>query len=116
VITYTPIVSTAPSAPTNLTSTSVNGGVSLSWTAPSSDPGITSYGIYRDTVASSTSLFAVTTSTSTATYTDSTTVRGTNYYYRVVAVNSVGTSTYSNEKYSGSNSGRIIRMRGMRLR
>lgn len=41
---------------------------------------------------------------------------GTNYFYRVVAVNANGTSTYSNERLSGSNSGRVIRLGGLRLK
>jgi hypothetical protein len=113
VITYTAQSGLVPDAPPNLTTSSVTGGVSLSWTAASSSPGVTSYGIYRDTVASSTTLLGVTTSTTTATYTDSTATRGIKYFYRVVAVNSVGTSTYSNEKVSGANSGRIIRLGGL---
>lgn len=96
----------------------MTGGVSLSWTTPASPgtSGITSYKIYRDTTSPATTLLFDQTSTTTATYTDSTAVHGTVYYYRVTAVNAAGESGYSNQKASGSNSGRIIRLGGLRLR
>jgi hypothetical protein len=55
-------------------------------------------------------------STTTTTYSDTSTVHGTVYYYRVTATNSTATSTLSNQRSSGKNNGRIIRMRGVRLR
>jgi hypothetical protein len=61
--------SLAPNTPANLTVTSVSGAtVALSWTAPSSDPGITSYKIYRGTSPSPTTLYDTQNSTTTATY------------------------------------------------
>ncbi|WP_367238419.1 fibronectin type III domain-containing protein [Hyphomicrobium sp.] len=114
-MTYTPVVS--PDAPTNLLTTSIVGGVSLSWAAPASSgsSGITSYKIYRNTTSPATTLLATETSTTTATHSDTSAVHGTVYYYRVTAVNAAGESDYSNQRASGSNSGRIIRLGGMRL-
>jgi hypothetical protein len=51
-------------------------------------------------------------STTTTTYTDSTTARGVNYYYAVKASTASATSSYSNIRVSGSNSGRVIRLKG----
>lgn len=101
-------------APTNLITTSITGAVSLSWTAPASSgtSGITSYKIYRDTTPGATTLLYNQTSTTSATYTDGSAVHGIAYYYRVTAVNAAGESDYSNQRASGSNSGRIIRLKG----
>ncbi|KAB2937998.1 MAG: hypothetical protein K8F92_15550 [Hyphomicrobium sp.] len=57
-------------------------------------------------------LLATETSTTTATYSDTSAVHGTVYYYRGTAVNAAGESGYSNQKASSSNSGRIIRLEG----
>lgn len=70
----------------------------LSWTAatvPSGAPPVTGYNVYRgvtsggETILSSAGLGV--------TYTDSTVVAGTTYFYQVTAVNSAGESTKSNE-------------------
>jgi predicted RNase H-related nuclease YkuK (DUF458 family) len=84
--------STAPPAPTNLAATSGNGSVSLSWTGSS---GATSYNIYRGTSSGEES--KITTGVSATTYTDSSAVNGTTYFYEVTAVNSTGESGRSNE-------------------
>jgi len=103
-----------PDAPTALITTSNTGSVGLSWTAPGS-AGLETYGIYRDTTPTATTLLASIATTST-TYSDTSAVHGTVYYYRVTASTASATSTYSNERSSGPNSGRVIRLKGVRLR
>ncbi|MGO8670935.1 MAG: malectin domain-containing carbohydrate-binding protein, partial [Capsulimonadaceae bacterium] len=87
----TPVV---PNAPTGLTAVAGNTQVSLSWTASS---GATSYNVYRGTAAGGESATAIATGVTTATYTNTGLTNGTAYYYKVAAVNSVGTSGMSNE-------------------
>ena len=88
---------TISSAPGNLAATPGNAQVSLSWTAPSDTGGtaITDYIIeYKAASASQWSTFADGTSTSTtATVTGLT--NGTDYQFRIKAVNSVGDSSAS---------------------
>jgi hypothetical protein len=114
-------INATPDAPANLLTTSVTGAVNLSWTAPASDGGanLESYGIWRATSpftdTANATLIASIATTSTS-YSDTSAVHGTVYYYRVTATNSTATSSLSNQKSSGSNSGRIIRLGGMRLR
>ena len=95
--TYNITVKAPPSAPQNLTATAGNKQVVLSWTAPSS-PGsspITDYIVEYSTDNSTWTVFNDGTSTSTtATVTGLT--NGTLYYFRVAAVNTVGTGKYSN--------------------
>ena len=80
-----------PSTPTNLTATSGNSKIDLSWTEVT---GATSYNIKRATTAGG----QYTTTTSAAiTYTDTTVTNGTTYYYVVTAVNAGGESAPSNE-------------------
>ncbi len=85
---------TAPAAPTGLGATAGNAQVALSWTASA---GATSYNVYRGTTAGGESTTAVATGVTTTTYTNTGLTNGTTYYYEVKAVNSVGTSAYSNE-------------------
>jgi len=84
-------------APTVLTATAGNAQVALSWTAPPSNGGttITDYAVQFSSNSGSTwSTFADGTSTATsATVTGLT--NGTAYTFRVAAVNSAGTGTYS---------------------
>jgi len=82
----------APTAPTGLSATAGNLQNVLAWSASS---GATSYNILRGTSAGSETL--LTSGISSTTYTDSTVVNGTTYYYEVAAVNSAGTSGNSNE-------------------
>jgi hypothetical protein len=88
---------TAPGAPTSVSGTSGNGQVSVSWTAPASNGGavVTDYILQYST--SSDRAYATfgdgTATTTTATVTGLT--NGTVYYFKVAAVNSVGTSSYS---------------------
>lgn len=89
--------STAPGAPTSLGATPSSNSVALSWTAPSNTGGsaITGYTVFRGTTSGGeTQLHVGGTGTS---FTDSTAVNGTTYFYYVVAVNAVGSSAASNE-------------------
>lgn len=88
---------TTPSAPTGVSGTAGDSQVSLSWTSPASNGGstITDYVVqYSSNSGSSWTTFSDGTSTSTsATVTGLT--NGTAYVFRVAAVNSVGTGSYS---------------------
>jgi hypothetical protein len=98
----TPSPATAPDAPTSLSGTAGNGQVSLTWTAPASNGGaaITDYAVqYSSNSGSTWATFADGTSTDTsATVTGLT--NGTAYTFRVAAVNSVGTGSYSSASAS----------------
>jgi hypothetical protein len=84
-----------PAAPTGISGTPAVGSVALSWTAPTNTGGVslTDYIVQYSTDQSSWTTFADGTSTATtATVTGLT--GGTNYYFRVAAVNSAGTGAY----------------------
>jgi len=81
-----------PATPTGLAATAGNAQVSLTWNASS---GATSYTVGRGTVSGGP--YSTTFSASTASYTDSTAVNGTTYYYVVDAANSAGTSANSSQ-------------------
>jgi concanavalin A-like lectin/glucanase superfamily protein len=84
--------SSAPLAPSGLSTNAGNGQVSLSWNASSC---ATSYNIYRSQTSGHEASPA-TASTSATSYTDSVT-NNEPYYYVVTAVNSFGESPFSNE-------------------
>ena len=91
---------TVPGAPANLTAASARGkGITLTWSAPSNGGSpITSYTLYRGNSAGSELAYgSVACSSSTCTFTDTNTKKGTLYVYQVAAVNSVGTGPRSNE-------------------
>ena len=89
----------AASAPTSVVATSGRSGMSVSWTAPSSNGGsaITDYFVqYATTSGGAYTTFSDGTSTTTsATITGLT--AGSTYYVRVAAVNALTTGTYSAE-------------------
>ena len=88
---------TAPAAPTALTATAADAAVTLNWTAPSDNGGdpITNYMIGYDTDMNfSSPPTTVSTMAAATSYTASSLANGTPYYFRVAAVNSVGTGAY----------------------
>ena len=82
-----------PSTPTGFTATPTNNGVNLSWSAAAN---ATSYNVLRST-ASGLEQSLVTGVTGT-TYSDTTAVNGTTYYYVVQSVNGLGGSAFSTEQ------------------
>ena len=89
-------VPAAPAAPTALTATAADAAVTLNWTAPVNDGGapITGYMIDYSVMADFSSPTTVTTTDAATSYTVSGLANGTLYYFRVAAVNAVGTSAY----------------------
>ncbi|SPF46016.1 Cell wall-binding protein [Candidatus Desulfosporosinus infrequens] len=92
----TSIGSDAPSTPTNITATTVSSSqIKLTWDSVS---GATSYNVYGATSSSGTfSNIATVTSSS---YSNSGLWAGTTYYYKVQAVNSAGSSSFSPIAYA----------------
>ncbi len=82
-----------PPTPTGLAAIADNAAVNLSWNA---SPGATSYNIYRGTTSGGEGTTPVGTSTSTG-FTDTGLTNGTQYYYKISATNSAGTSAQSGE-------------------
>lgn len=97
-------VPTTPGAPTGLGATPGNTQNVLAWTAPASNggSGITGYKVYRSTTTGTETL--LTTIGNVLTYTDTGLTNATQYFYKVAAVNGVGTGTLSSEA-SGTPSG-----------
>ncbi|MDD1747706.1 MAG: fibronectin type III domain-containing protein [Methanomassiliicoccales archaeon] len=93
------LVVVVPSAPQGLTATGGTKSVSLSWSAPSSNGGasITAYKIYRGTAPEGQSTTPIATLGNVTSYQDIGLLDGTNYYYKVSAVNSAGEGTKSSE-------------------
>jgi hypothetical protein len=89
----------ALAAPTGLTASGGASSVTLNW---SSSSGATSYEIYRGTSSGGETLLV--SGITTTTYTDTNVTNGTTYYYKVVAVNGSGLSSYSNEANDFPNS------------
>ncbi len=99
-------VTTTPGAPQTLTAIAGNAQVALSWSAPASNGGsaILDYQIYRGTAPDGETQIAGPAGTGT-TYTDTTAVNGTLYYYRVSARNAVGFGPWGNEVSATPSSG-----------
>jgi len=89
---FTP--SAPPFPPVNLAGIPCNAQVSLSWSATED---ATSYSIYRGTSAGGESSTAIATGITSTSYTNTSLTNGTTYYYKIKAVNSFGSSGYSNE-------------------
>ncbi|MGD0046091.1 MAG: glycoside hydrolase family 44 protein [Bryobacteraceae bacterium] len=85
---------TPPAAPTGLTATAGNAQVSVSWTASS---GATSYKVYRGTTAGGESATAIASGITSTIHYDTGVTNGTQYFYKVAAVNAGGTSALSTE-------------------
>jgi len=91
----TPLPSiTAPPAPAGLTATAGNLQVALSWSASA---GASSYNVYLGNSSGGESATPVATGVTSTSYTVTSLSNGTTYYFTVTAVNSSGTSGYSNE-------------------
>jgi hypothetical protein len=71
--------------PTGLIATGAAGQVALFWSAVT---GAESYNLYRGTAADSEDATPIATGILTSTFTDTTAVNGTKYYYKITAVNS----------------------------
>lgn len=91
------VTSTSPSIPSSLTASAIAfEAISLTWTAPSET--VTGYKIERRTSLSSFQVLTSDTNSTSTTYNDTSVgVGGIEYYYRVSAINSVGTSGATNE-------------------
>ena len=90
--------STAPSAPAKPTGTAGNGSVALSWTAPSSGGSpITGYQVQQSTSATGTfgNVQSCPTNNTTTSCNIAGLTNGTAYFFKVAAINSVGTSAFS---------------------
>src|SRR5439155_1288938 len=86
-----------PYAPQNLQAAGGIRNATLVWQAPSSNGGfpITNYNIYRSSSSGTEGLYA--TIGNVTTYTNTGLSNGATYYYKVSAVNSIGSSSLSNE-------------------
>ena len=90
------VPATVPDAPSALMAAAANTAVTLSWTAAASDgAAVTNYMVEYDTDMNfSSSPTTVPTATAVTSHTISGLTNGTPYYFRVAAVNSVGTGAY----------------------
>ncbi len=88
---------TVPGAPTLTAATAGDGVVALTWSPPASNGGspITGYQILRGASSGGESL--LTTVGAGTTFTDTAVANGATYWYRVAAINAVGTGSASNE-------------------
>lgn len=84
---------TAPPAPTGVNATAANAQVAVSWSTAAR---ATSYNVYRSTTQGvQGAMIGSIASSATASYTDTTSVNGTTYYYTITAVNAAGESPAS---------------------
>ncbi len=88
-----------PGEPTGLQAAGQNGSVSLSWTDPLNNGGslVLGYDIYRGTTPGGESPTPIATGVTGTSYSDTTALNGTTYYYKVSAVNSAGEGAKSAE-------------------
>ena len=93
-VAYGPITASAPSTPTGVGATPGNAQITISWTASG---GATSYNLYRSLTAGAEGTTPYKTGITSTSSVDTGLTNGTSYYYKVAAVNSVGTSAQSNE-------------------
>jgi len=100
-----------PSAPTAFTAIPRNGQVSLTWTGST---GATSYSIYRGTTSGGEGSTAIASNVTGAAYNDSTVTNGTNYFYKVAAVNAGGTGAKSTEASATPSSSLPLAPNGVR--
>ena len=89
--------SSVSSAPFNLHALPGHAQVVLTWNGYA---GMSGYNVYRGTTSGGPYTLITSTPVAGATYTDTTAVNGTTYYYVVTAVNSIGESLRSNEAYA----------------
>jgi uncharacterized delta-60 repeat protein len=89
---YNPVV--LPFAPTNVTAAAATPNINLTWTAVNN---ATTYNVYRGTTPGGESPTPLATGVATASYTDTTPVAGNIYFYKIAAVNGVGTGPQSAE-------------------
>jgi hypothetical protein len=93
-LSFTSSTPSAPAAPTGLTATPGNGQIALTWTAVS---GATSYNVYRSTTSDGEGSTPFRTGVTGTSFTDTGLTNGTQYFYRVSAINGAGESTPSTE-------------------
>jgi fibronectin type 3 domain-containing protein len=91
---------TVPGPATLNSATAGDGSVVLAWSAPASNGGaaITGYKVYRGTTSGGETL--LTTLGNVTSYSDTSVVNGTTYFYKVSAVNSVGEGSLSTERFA----------------
>jgi hypothetical protein len=95
----TPATAASPSGPTNLTSTTGSGTVTLNWTGSGGGP--TSYSIFRGPISDGEATTPIATVSGAATtFTDTGVKNGTTYFYAVAANNAAGISPDSNEIFT----------------
>ncbi|MFA4831128.1 MAG: carboxypeptidase regulatory-like domain-containing protein [Patescibacteria group bacterium] len=97
----------APSAPTNVTASAGNATVSITWTAPTTNADasvladLLGYEIYRSTSAAGTYTQLNSSDLTSTSYTDSSAVNGTTYYYKVTAADTGGLESAMSSASSG---------------
>jgi hypothetical protein len=91
-----PIEFVAPNTPTSLVTTAQTASIKLSWTASSSSD-VSGYSVFRATTANGT-YNTIARKVTAVSFVDNTALAGTQYYYKIKAVdNSLNRSTYSNQ-------------------
>lgn len=104
----------APAAPTLTAATPGTTSVALQWTAGSNGgSALTSYTILRGTSSGAETVLQTGVSPSALSFTDNTPTPGTTYYYKVEAVNAIGTSPASNEIGATPNSAPTTLIQGI---